>query len=44
MDKQTLLIVALSMLALAGIVVSVSGWILFARMRKKDASDGDDET
>ena len=37
MDDQTLLILALALLAVAGLTVSVSGWILFARGRKADA-------
>ncbi len=33
MDRQTQLLVALGMLIAASLVVSVSGWVLFARDR-----------
>ena len=34
MDRQTVLLLALALLVAAGLVVSVSGWILFARTRR----------
>ena len=39
MDDQTLLILALALLAVAGFTVSITGWILFARGRKADGVD-----
>jgi hypothetical protein len=34
MDRETLLLVAIVMLAVAAFAVGVSGWILFARDRR----------
>lgn len=43
MDRQTLLILALGLLAAAGLTVSISGWILFARSRRAPATPGPGE-
>lgn len=42
MDRQTALLIALAALAAAGLVVSVTGWMHFARDRKM-AGEGEGE-
>ena len=44
MDRQTVLLIALATLAVAGLVVSVTGWMHFARDRKVAAPAGEEAT
>jgi hypothetical protein len=39
MDRQTTFLLALGMLIAAGVIVSASGWILFARDRRASRAD-----